>query len=225
LFSLLKSLSCLFLVSFLLVGNSVALDAATQTQLLQDSQASLADIELEVLSEEDGIVVSGRKTENSTLILGQIKLEQTTIPDLIQIMGEVEHYCQWIGKCVEAEKLNVEEFDGVKYRLVLKSPTFYKKRELINIVHKIDESESVVWLVGRTSENETGKKKYVLMPKSDGFWRFEEGADGDVLVSIYFDIDAGGGVPKRAVQWYVHQVAKDTLAGLRDYTNSHISTK
>lgn len=156
----------------------------------------------------------------TTQILATTIMSGVTIDHLKSVILDADNFCAWVGYCLEAQDLPATDTQ-YRYRLVLKSPTFYKDRVVINDVIVVEQApDSLHYVIGHTAPVNSEESAGVIMPVSNGFWRFEKIDGEQIKVALYFDIDAGGGVHRWGVDRYVKKVAIKTLEGLKLYCQS-----
>lgn len=185
------------------------------TLILFSSQGS----DWNLKKEKDGIQVYTRKVEGSSFeeFKAIVFLENTNIPDILDVLFDVNGYTKLFPDCFEAA--NIEkygEYHQIHYT-VTKGPWPVDDRdgvyEMKAEIAKNGE-EAQVKLFTRSDKVEL-KKNRVRLKNGTGSWKLEKSEDQRIKVQFQFHGEAGGGVPAWIANTFIVSYPFGTLENLR----------
>lgn len=170
--------------------------------------------------EKDGIQIHTRSVQGSSFeeFKGIVFIENTNIPDILDVLFDVKSYTELFPDCIEAE--NIErygEYHQIHYT-VTKGPWPVDDRDgVYEMKAEIAENgeEALVKLFTRSDKLEL-KKKRVRLKNGVGSWKLEKTGDQRIRVQFQFHGEVGGGVPAWIANTFIVSYPFGTLENLRN---------
>lgn len=183
------------------------------------TSAALADARWEVISRDDGVVVSKKDHPDLELpiIRGVATLDEDFY-DVLAVLRDTEHYADWMHNCKEARLLEAKgDFDLIVYNRIATPWPLEDRDTVVRTRIEVNQAKkAVVIRFGHTRSKLQGEIDGVTrMPRLEGFYRIEKIAVGKTRVTYQAQADPGGLIPNWLVERDSRDIPRHTIASLR----------
>lgn len=165
---------------------------------------------------KEGVKVYFKKTAD----VHEIKLItslHTTLPGIVQLLSEVEHYPVWGYKVMESKLLKKVSDKEMYYYSKLDFPWPLSDRDLI--MHTYLEQDSVTKRITARSVAEPGylpeNKDVVRIRNAHTQWTLLPGTGGWPYIEYYIYSDPGGNIPDWLVNMAIDVGPRETIKAMR----------
>lgn len=169
----------------------------------------------ELKKEKDGIRVFTRKVEDSPMRAFRGEMDLAANLDKIEsLFKNVARFTEWAPGAKKVESLK-EEKNSRTFYLQTEAPWPVTDRD--GIYQFTFQREAGKLTIKATCHPEylPARKKHVRVPKSEGYWQFEEKADGIIHVIYENHSEPGGSIPGWLANSTVVNLPFESLQNLR----------
>ncbi len=169
----------------------------------------------ELKKDKDGIRVFTKKIQGSPMRAFRGEMELTANLDIIEsLFKDVVRFTEWSPGAKKVEPLK-EEVNSRTFYLQTEAPWPVTDRDGIYQFTFQREAGKLTINATCLPEYLPPRKKHVRVPKSEGFWQFEEKADGLIHIIYENHSEPGGSIPGWLANSAVVNLPFESLQNLR----------
>lgn len=171
------------------------------------------------VKEVDGIKIFTKDVEHSNIKELKIEMtfEQTSLSDIISIVGRCETYQDWMYKCSHSENISYTAHNDKIDYFQLDFPWPLTDRDLYNrsIIHQ-DTATKILTIASDPVDTFEERDGFIRVTESKTRWRFYPQTNGDVFLRYTTASSPAGHIPDWLVNMVIDKGPTQTMLKLKE---------